>query len=211
MKRWTKAESRRLRKLYPHVSTKDAARDLRRSVSSVYNQAFLLGLKKTAAYLASDASGRLTKLTRAGRAHRFPKGHRTWNRGLKGWQAGGRAKETQFRKGARGARQKPVGAERIDADGYPWVKVAEPNVWMEKQRVVWEREHGPVPRGHIVVFRDRDRMNFATVNLECISRAENMRRNTYHRYPKEIARLIQLRGALNRQIRKREGGDGKRH
>jgi hypothetical protein len=40
--------------------------------------------------------------------------------------------------------------------------------------------------------------------LELISRAENMRRNSYHtRYPKEVAQLIQLRGALNRQINKR--------
>ncbi|CAB3960116.1 hypothetical protein LMG7053_06166 [Achromobacter ruhlandii] len=37
--------------------------------------------------------------------------------------------------------------------------------------------------------------------VECISFAENMRRNTLHRYPKEIAHAIQMRGALNRRIR----------
>ena len=39
--------------------------------------------------------------------------------------------------------------------------------------------------------------------VECISRAENMKRNSYHRYGKEIASLVQLRGAINRQINKR--------
>ena len=39
--------------------------------------------------------------------------------------------------------------------------------------------------------------------VECISLAENMRRNSCHQYGKEIARLIQLRGAVSRQINKR--------
>jgi len=41
--------------------------------------------------------------------------------------------------------------------------------------------------------------------VECISLAENMRRNSYlTRYPKEVADLIRLRGALNRKINTRE-------
>jgi hypothetical protein len=40
--------------------------------------------------------------------------------------------------------------------------------------------------------------------LECISRRENMQRNTVHNYPAPIPQLIQLKGALQRQINKRE-------
>ena len=37
-----------------------------------------------------------------------------------------------------------------------------------------------------------------------MTRAELMKRNSYHnRYPKEVARLVQLRGAVTRQINKR--------
>ena len=37
--------------------------------------------------------------------------------------------------------------------------------------------------------------------LELVTRAELMRRNSYHNnYPKEVALLIQLKGALNRKI-----------
>ena len=47
--------------------------------------------------------------------------------------------------------------------------------------------------------------------VECITRAENMRRNTYHRYGPEVAKLVQLRGAINRQIRKREKEQNHEH
>jgi hypothetical protein len=70
--------------------------------------------------------------------------------------------------------------------------------------LTWEAVHGPLPIGKIVIFSDHDRRNFALSNLLAVTRAEHMRRITYHRYPKELARLIQLRGALNRQINKRE-------
>ena len=40
--------------------------------------------------------------------------------------------------------------------------------------------------------------------LECISRKTLIERNTVHRHGPEIARLVQLRGAVNRQIRKHE-------
>jgi hypothetical protein len=54
--------------------------------------------------------------------------------------------------------------------------------------------------GHIVVFKagvKKDaKLAPVIADLECITRAENMRRNTYHRYPKEIARLIQSRRQL---------------
>lgn len=40
--------------------------------------------------------------------------------------------------------------------------------------------------------------------LECITRSENMLRNTYHRYGKEVAQLIQLRGVITRKIREKE-------
>ncbi len=39
--------------------------------------------------------------------------------------------------------------------------------------------------------------------LECITRRENMARNTVHNLPKELARLVQLQGAVKRQINKR--------
>ena len=39
-------------------------------------------------------------------------------------------------------------------------------------------------------------------DIMIVTNAENMRRNTVHRYPKEVVRLCQLKGALQRQINK---------
>jgi len=70
---------------------------------------------------------------------------------------------------------------------------------------MWEAQNGPVPRGHIVVFKDGNRENLVLDNFELVTRQELMRRNSYHtRYPREIGLVIQLKGALQRQINKRE-------
>ena len=41
-------------------------------------------------------------------------------------------------------------------------------------------------------------------NLQLVTRAELMRRNTIHNYPAPIPQLVQLRGALTRKIRRAE-------
>ena len=71
--------------------------------------------------------------------------------------------------------------------------------------ILWESVHGPVPPSHAVAFRDGNKQHIALDNLELITRAELMRRNTIHNYPKEIAQLVQLRGAITRQINRKEG------
>ncbi|MGP0074877.1 MAG: HNH endonuclease signature motif containing protein [Bryobacteraceae bacterium] len=69
---------------------------------------------------------------------------------------------------------------------------------------VWEQHRGPIPPGHIVVFKDRDRSNCAIENLELISKAENARRNRMWNedvMPRELAEVIQLNGVLKRKLR----------
>jgi hypothetical protein len=54
-----------------------------------------------------------------------------------------------------------------------------------------------------LTFRDGDKTNLSIENLELITRAELMRRNSIHNYGPEIAQLGQLKGALLRQIRRK--------
>ncbi|BBI51055.1 hypothetical protein HORIV_34760 [Vreelandella olivaria] len=54
-----------------------------------------------------------------------------------------------------------------------------------------------------MIFRDGDKRNFAPANLELISRAELMRRNSYLNLPEPLPQIVQLRGALNRKINSR--------
>lgn len=217
-RRWTQRERSILRMRYPNEQTADIARDLGRPTSQVYNAAHYMGLKKTAEFYRSDKSGRIQRGRTDPRmkATQFKTNHRTWNKGKKGWQAGGRAQETQFKKGrppSAARNYRPIGSLRISEDGYLERKTTDrrdiypSRRWCAVHRLVWQAENGPIPDGHIVVFRQGQLINVEseiTVDrLECISRVELMRRNTYHNYPKEVALAIQLRGALTRQINKR--------
>jgi len=208
---WTEAEDARMRTLYPEQPTAAVAVALGRSIASVYQRADKLGLKKSAAFLASPASCRTTG--RQGIGTRFVKGQAPANKGLRrpGWSAG-RMRETQFKKGVlngvAAARFKPIGSTRT-IDGYLYRKVSTlPGPWtrnwtLEHYRV-WTAAHGPVPAGHAICFKNGDKTDVRLDNLECLTKAAVMARNTVHNLPKPLAQTIQLLGALKRQIRKRD-------
>ena len=199
-KYWTDAELARLKAFYPDVPAAKLAKAMGRSVRSVYAMANICGLHKSEAFLNSPLSGRVRP--GQGGKTKFPKGNIPWNAGMKGWKPKG-SEKGHFKKGQMPHNHKPVGSTRISKDGYMEVKVKEPKKWRAVHVLEWEKHNGKVPRGYIVVFKG-DKLNTDISNLELITRAENMRRNShYNKYPPEISRLIQLRGAFNRQINQR--------
>lgn len=109
---------------------------------------------------------------RSGRTGQFGKGQAPWNAGKKGWQAGGRAKSTQFRAGHIPVNHRPVGSQRLSKDGYIEVKVSEPNVWRRMHQLVWEDNFGPIPDGHICHFKDNDKTNCSPSNLMLVTRPQ---------------------------------------
>ena len=115
-------------------------------------------------------------------------------------------KKTQFKKG-----QQPKNAlydnavvKRKDKTGliYLYIRVKQ-GQWMPLQRHIWEQENGPIPKAHNIIFKDRNTLNCNLDNLEMVSNAELLNRNSANRFGPEIFKIIQLRGALNRQINKR--------
>lgn len=112
------------------------------------------------------------KLT-SGLTGRLPKGHKPFNKGRKGvdgWEP------TQFKKGHRPHRYKPIGSERINGDGYVDIKIqdgmAQKN-WKGKHILILEEHHGrPLPPGHAVIFGDGNRRNFDPDNLILVSRKQ---------------------------------------
>jgi len=203
---WTTEQLAILRREYPHKSSSEVARLVGHTLSSTYRTAHRLGILKSEAYLASPAAGRLDGVR--GTSHRFTKGHTSWNKGTH-WKAGGRSVQTRFKQGQRPHTWRPIGSERVTDDGIRQRKITDtgypPKDWKSIHVMMWETENGPVPPGHIVVFKDGNRENLVLDNFELVTRQELMRRNSYHtRYPKEIGLVIQLKGALQRQINKRE-------
>ena len=104
---------------------------------------------------------------------RFPKGHEPFNKGKKGLVSGGEA--TQFKKGQMPHNYKPIGTERVNSDGYTDIKIQDGKAqknWKGKHLVVWEEHHGPVLKGHAVIFGDGNRRNFEPSNLILVSRQQ---------------------------------------
>ncbi|MCM1179977.1 MAG: HNH endonuclease [Clostridium sp.] len=104
-----------------------------------------------------------------GRTGRFQKGQSPPNKGKKGVCAAG-CEKTWFPKGHVPENHRSIGSERVNKDGYVEVKVAEPNKWRLKHRIVWEKANGPVPKGYIIIFRDNDKTNIDIDNLLMIKR-----------------------------------------
>lgn len=71
----------------------------------------------------------------------------------------------------------PIGSER-ESKGYIMVKVAEPNVWIEKHRYVYESMYGSIPTGYKIIFADKNTRNFEPDNLVLVSDAEALIMNT---------------------------------
>lgn len=205
-----------LRWLYPDFKADEVARCIDRSVGSVHRKAVLLEIGKSKVFKASWASGRIQAANTDPRmvATRFKPGHKTWNSGVKGSTGlHENCRPTQFKPGQKPHTTQPVGSYRINSNKR--IKRLErkmnenpgPNSvrWIPVSRLVWEQHHGLVPAGHIVIFKEA---RLATVVLEeitidkliCISRAENARRNHPANKSPEYGRLVQLKGAITRQV-----------
>lgn len=208
---WTAEDDAVLTYLYPDNRTEDILAFLPgKTKSSLYYRANKLGLKKVPGLIARLAAEAMTNPNHGGRKAQFRKGEATWNKG-KHYMPGGRCSEGWFKPGSRSGRAnelyRPIGSERINKDGYLERKINDGELLQRRWRAVhileWESVNGPLPKGHAIVFKDGNKNNITLENLELITRAELMRRNSYHQYGAEVAKVVQLRGAITRQINKR--------
>ena len=109
----------------------------------------------------------------SGLTGKFRKGQTPHNKGKKmPKEVYEKVKHTMFANGNVPPNHRPVGSERISKDGYIEVKVAEPNKWRLKQRVVYEEAKGKIPEGCTIIFLDGNNQNCNIDNLRCITRSE---------------------------------------
>lgn len=206
---WTAAEKKQLARLYADRSSEEVAHLIGLTLQQVYRQAGRRGLEKSSAYRERIKAMTSAKLCASGAAHRFPKGHAPANKGKRGQPSVGRMAETQFKKGDHPGNWLPIGATRLSKEGYLQVKMTDtgypPRDWIAMHNLVWELHHGPIPPKHHVAFRDgnRNHERIDPSNLELVSFADMMRRNTFHNYGKEVAQVVHLRAVITRKINKR--------
>ncbi len=112
------------------------------------------------------------KLT-SGMDTKFKKGQLSYNKGKKmSKEQYEKCKNTMFKKGNRTYNTRKLFDERIDADGYTYIKVKEPNKWVLKHRWLYEKEKGKIPKGHKLIFADGNKQNLELDNLILVSDAE---------------------------------------
>lgn len=211
---WTPHQIKLLRELYPDFTADSVALAVGRSVGSVRQKAHQLGLCKSDEFY--DRMGR-NNIERAKRnpaiqASQFKPGLVPWNKG-KAHPAHPNSKATHFKPGRQPHQARnylPIGTLRLTREGYVEQKVSDDTSvyparrWVALHRLRWQQHHGDIPAGHVVRFKPgqltQEPEAITIDRLECIPRRENMLRNSFHQYPKELALLYQLKGAITRQV-----------
>jgi len=197
---WTEKEIKFITDNYSDMNTADIATILKRPLSGVYGKAYTMGLKKSREYLIKMAEREAKKLSELGKNYQFKKGNVPYNYGQKmSTILYEKCQKTMFKKGRKPHNTRQQGEESKSTDGYTYVKIAD-NDWRLKHRVIWEKINGPIPDDHIIVFKDNNLTNFDINNLQLITKADNMLRNTIHQYPQPIQDIIKLNNKLKKKI-----------
>jgi hypothetical protein len=201
MKRFyfTPEQEQELRRLHPDMPNEDIAKHFGCKPKVIHNKAHKMGLKKSPEYI--NSCGII-----------FHKGDIPHNKGKKQAEymtpdAVERSAKSRFKKGhlpKNTRKDYDIRVEtRKDGRPYQFIRIAKAK-WVPLARYVWEMHNGPIPEGHNIQFKDGDTLNCEIGNLYMISRSDQLKyENSFHaRYPEEIKQLIQLKGALHRQINK---------
>lgn len=172
-----------------HIYTKEEDQFLIDNVKGItlielikkFNDNFNLNLSKHAISCRKHKLG----LTSGIVGGQFQKGQLAHNKGKKqiefmSKEAIERTKATRFKKGNRPQNYRPVGSERITKDGYIEVKVSDPNEWETKNKIVYKKYFGDIPKGYKVIYADGNKLNNDPNNLILVSCSELLIANRNH-------------------------------
>lgn len=189
---------------YPNEKTSKIAEDLGLSYYKVCKIAYKNNIKKSDSFMKSIHSGKFEPGYKGGEKTQFKKGNIPYNKGLKmPKEIYDKVKYTMFQKG-----NKPHNTKKDDSISwredtcgrvYAYKKIKD-GVWILYHRFLWELNNGPIPKNHVVYFKDGDTRNLNLENLDIRSRVDNMITNSMASYPKELKEVIKLKNKLNKKI-----------
>lgn len=208
---WTNQEKDYLREHYPHQKTETVAKALGRSYNAVLSYAYKLGVQKTLAYKQKEAE----RLATTGAKFRFKKGMTPVNKGKKltdfmSPEGIENSKKTRFKKGQTPHNTKErngIVVNRLDNTGrvYKYIRLGVAD-WKPLHRHVWEQANGLIPKDHVIIFLDNNTENCKLENLKCVSKAENMLRNSKFNFPEEIIPSMLLMNQLETKLKTLQNG-----
>lgn len=192
-----------------------------------YHAAFCAEFGRTDVTAGQLHSLRKRKKWKTGRSGCFEKGAMPHNKGKRcAPGTGGRhpnAVRRHFRKGSRSGKAlaiyQPIGAERLSKEGYRERKVHDglpmQSRWRTVQRINWEAEHGPLPKGMLLKCVDGDKLNTDPSNWIPIPRALLPRLNggphkswiAFDDAPDDLKPLILAVAKLDHRIRSKGTAD----
>lgn len=196
-----------IRILYPTVPSRALCDYLGYTTSQLYNRVFAMGIKKNPRikYLQNK------KLSlKAGTKSRWQPGHVPHNKGIKmNREVYAKVQPTMYKPG-----NKPFNTREPNATSIRWDKTGRPysytkvkdSLWVLTHRLMWESIYKPIPKGHVVRFKDGNNLNLDIENLECIPMRENAIRNSIQRFPSELQTVIRLKSKLNKQLKQKQNG-----
>jgi hypothetical protein len=165
---WTSALDKYVREHYGTRTTTQMADDLGTTRSALKNRVHKLGI-----FLPEDVKNERRKSALGKIAH---------NAGEKmSADKYGKCSATFFKKGKLPHNTRHDGAISVRKDKSGWaykhIRIQKAK-WVLLHRKVWEDANGAIPYGHIIGFKDGDSMNCDIDNLYCMSKADNMIRNS---------------------------------
>lgn len=185
----TDAEKELVRKEYPKGDLGKLSAQLGITVKSLYRRAHNMEVKRDPEMVLQNNQQLGKNMAHLNMGRLFQKGMPAHNKGKK--QAEYMSPEkiaqtlaTRFKKGQNPHNTRPIGYERINVDGYIEVKVRHDkndstSNFVQKHHLIYEKHFGALPDGYAVWFVDGDKQNFAIENLQSVSRAELLKKNSY--------------------------------
>lgn len=172
------------------------------TVQELYYLQNRLNLKKSNELVRMEA--RRGQISRGDNSGRFRKGLVPWNKGRKmSDELRHKVEHTFYTKGhlPHNTRKDFDIAIRKDKYGIPyrWIRISKAN-WIMLHRYIWQLYHGEIPKGKIIVFKDRNHDNLSIDNLMMIDRKQHMKRNSFMNFPEELRGVLQAKRVLTRII-----------
>ncbi len=192
--KWTLENVIILKFLHPNTKNSEIGQLLGFSTEAIVAKAFKMGLKKDEKFIRA-----------CGVESGFAPGQTPFNKGLK-WtdyldeDAINNCSGTCFKPGAEHPNFDKFTGNIYKMLGYYYKRIG-PYDRRLFHHFQYEEFIGEIPNGHIVIFKDGDPENCHPFNLECISMAENLKRNTIQRFPPELVTVIKLLSKLKKQIK----------
>lgn len=198
---FTKEEKEIIRREYPDGNTKEIAEKIGRSETAVRCQAFSMGVKKSM-QVRIESTRKAYKTN-----YNLHKAPNYW-KGRKMTPEEKKIRNAQvFKKGHVPQNKTPLGGEIVGSSkGRKFTRVMTENGLVYKSRLVWEKHHGPLPKGCIVLHLNGNSLDDRIENLKAISRVELMGLNSFKNIPTELKNTIRKLSKLKRIIKKKENG-----